>query len=156
MVRHDPTQKEEEKRMKRMAGIVAIAALGLCMTMAGAEDKPDGTLKLSGGSVAAGVGITWEKGTLSYQGKEWPVDVRGLSVGDVGVTKMEATGEVYNLKKVPDFNGKYVAAGAGAAAGGGATAVVLKNENGVTVKLVSTTQGINIGVGVGGAVMKIR
>jgi len=142
--------------MKRLVGIAAIAALGLCMTMARAEDKPDATLKLTGGSVAAGVGIAWEKGTLSFQGKEWPVEVKGLSVGDVGVTKIDATGDVFNLKNVPDFNGKYVAAGAGAAVGGGGTAVVLKNENGVTVKLVSATQGINIGVGVGGAVMKIR
>jgi hypothetical protein len=29
------------------------------MTMARAEDKPDATLKLTGGSVAAGVGIAW-------------------------------------------------------------------------------------------------
>ncbi len=142
--------------MKRMVGIAAIAALGLCMTMARAEDKPDATLKLSGGSIAAGVGIVWEKGTLSFQGKDWPVEVRGVSVGDVGVAKIDATGEVYGLKKVPDFNGTYAAAGAGGTAAVGGTGVVMTNENGVTVKLVSATQGINIGAGVGGVVMKIR
>jgi uncharacterized protein YjeT (DUF2065 family) len=37
-----------------------IIALGLCMKMARAQDKPDATLKLSGGSIGAGVGIVWK------------------------------------------------------------------------------------------------
>jgi len=50
------------------------------------------TLRLSGGSVAAGVGVDWASGTLTYQGKHYPVSVKGLSVGDVGVTSIEASG----------------------------------------------------------------
>jgi len=36
--------------------------------------------------LAAGVGITLESGTLTYEGKKYPVTVNGLSVGDVGIT----------------------------------------------------------------------
>jgi hypothetical protein len=34
---------------------------------------PDATLRLSGGSFAAGIGFSWGKGTLTYKGKDYPV-----------------------------------------------------------------------------------
>jgi len=140
-----------------MIGLATIAALGVCLTVARAEEKaPDATLRLSGGSVAAGIGVSWGSGTLSYKGKDYPVDVKGLSVGDVGVTKIEASGKVYNLKKIEDFSGNYTAAGAGLTAAGGAGAAVMKNQNGVTVELVSTTQGVKVTVGAAGVDMKIK
>ena len=77
------------------------------------EGKPDATLRLSGGSLAAGIGFSWGKGTLTYKGKDYPVSVNGLSLGKVGITGSSAYGEVYNLKKLQDFNGHYHAGGAG-------------------------------------------
>jgi hypothetical protein len=143
--------------MRRMIGLATVAALGLCLTVARAEEKtPDATLRLSGGSVAAGVGINWGGGTLTFKGKEYPVDVKGLSVGDVGVTKIEASGKVYNLKSLDDFNGNYTAAAGGVTAAGGASGAVMKNQNGVTVELVSTTQGVKVTVGAGGVEMKLK
>jgi hypothetical protein len=143
--------------MRRMIGVVTVIALGLCLTIARAEDKvPDATLRLSGGSVAAGIGVSWGSGTLSYKGKEYPVDVKGLSVGDVGVTKIEASGKVFNLKSVDDFNGNYTAAGAGLTAAGGAGGAVMKNQSGVTVELISTTQGVKVAIGAAGVDMKIK
>jgi hypothetical protein len=140
-----------------MIGLVTMAALGFCLTVARAEDKaPDATLKLSGGSIAAGVGVSWGSGTLTYKGKEYPVDVKGLSVGDVGATKIEASGKVYNLAKLEDFDGNYTAAGAGLTAAGGAGAAVMKNQNGVTVELVATTQGVKVTAAAGGVEMKIK
>jgi hypothetical protein len=143
--------------MRRIIGLATIAALGVCLTVARAEEKePDATLRLSGGSVAAGIGVSWGSGTLSYKGKDYPVDVKGLSVGDVGITKMEAAGKVYNLKKLEDFNGNYTAVAAGLTAAGGAGAAAMKNQNGVTVELVSTTQGVKVAVGAAGVDMKIK
>jgi hypothetical protein len=53
--------------MKRIMGLMTVAVLGLGLTVARAEDKtPDATLKLSAGSIAAGVGISWGSGTLTY------------------------------------------------------------------------------------------
>ena len=143
--------------MRRMVGIAAVAALGLCVAVAGAEDKkPNATLRLSGGSIAAGVGVAWSSGTLAYKGKRYPVEVTGLTVGDVGITKIEASGDVYGLRKLSDFDGNYTAAAVGATVAGGAGAAVMKNQNGVTVELVSTTQGVKITVGGAGVSMKIR
>src|SRR5262249_34102642 len=59
----------KENGMRRMIGLASMIALGFCLTTARAEEKtPDATLKLSGGSVAAGVGVSWGSGTLTYKG----------------------------------------------------------------------------------------
>jgi hypothetical protein len=129
--------------------VIRLIAIGGLLSILGgvavAQDKkPDATLKLSEGSVAAGIGFSWGKGTLTYQGKTHAVKVQGLSVGEVGITKAEATGEVFNLKKLEDFNGNYTAAGAGGTVGGGAGITAMKNQNGVVIELKSTTQGANV------------
>ncbi|HSV08227.1 MAG TPA: hypothetical protein VLI07_17060 [Candidatus Binatus sp.] len=143
--------------MRRMMGFMAVAALGLALTAAEAKSRtPNATLRLTGGSVAAGVGVDWGRGTLTYQGKTYPVAVKGLSVGDVGVTSIEASGKVFNLKKLSDFDGNYTAVGAGLTAAGGAGVAAMKNQNGVTVELVSTTRGVDIALGGAGVDMKIN
>jgi len=143
--------------MRRIIGVAAIVALGLCATGAWADDRtPDGKITLNAGSVAAGVGVNWGGGTLTYKGKEYPVEVKGLSIGDVGATKISASGDVYNLHSIDDFNGNYTAAGAGLTVAGGASAAVMKNQNGVTVELVSTTKGAKVTAGAGGVEMRIK
>jgi hypothetical protein len=100
--------------------------------------------------VAVGIGFSWGKGTLTYQGKNYPVKVEGLTVGEVGVSRATAAGKVFNLKKVADFAGTYTAASAGGTVGGGAAATVMKNQNGVVVELTSTTQGASLRLGAQG------
>ena len=98
---------------------VAVAALSLGLSVAHAqEETPDATLTLSSGSVAAGIGFTWGSGTLTYRGKVYPIDVMGLSIADVGISELETTGKVYNLKNLDDFDGNYMAVEAGMTLGG--------------------------------------
>src|SRR5947209_18756132 len=68
------------------------------------QSKPDATLRLSGGSFALGIGVNWGSGTLTYKGKDYPVKVKGLSIGKVGMTSSSANGEVFNLKHLQNFN----------------------------------------------------
>ena len=63
---------------------------------------------------------------------------------------------VFHLRKLSDFDGTYAAVDAAAAAGGGAGVAEMKNRNGVTVELVSTTKGVEIGLGTAGVEMKIE
>ena len=129
-----------------LIGLVAVGSLvSLLLGLALAQDKkPDATLTLSEGSVAVGIGWTWGKGTLSYQGKTYALKVEGLSVGEVGVTRATAAGNVFGLKKLADFNGTYAAGAAGGTVGGGAGISAMKNQNGVVIELKSTTQGANL------------
>src|SRR4029077_19820672 len=116
----------------------------------------EATLRLSGGSVAAGIGFSWGSGTLTYQGKNYPVKVNGLSLGKVGISGATATGEVYNLKHLQDFDGHYNAGAAGLTVAGGASAVAMKNQNGVKVVLSSTNRGVDVTVAGGGVDMKLK
>jgi len=125
--------------------VVALAGLAVAQVK-----KAEATLTLSEGSVAAGIGFSWGKGTLSYGGRTYPVRVEGLSVGEVGVTRATAKGEVSNLEKLADFPGNYVAVGAGATAAGGAGVTVMRNQNGVVVEMTSTTQGASLRLGAEG------
>jgi len=128
-----------------MAAVVTVVSLCVGLSLAAdAKRKPDATLKLSEGSVAVGIGWSWGKGTLTYKGKSYPVKVDGLTVGEVGVKRATAVGNVYDLKSLADFDGTYVAGGAGATIGGGAGITAMKNQNGVTIEMKSTTQGASL------------
>jgi hypothetical protein len=138
---------------------VGILLLAICLLPAfsqAASSKPDAILRLTGGSVAAGIGYSWEKGTLTYKGKDYPVSLKGLSLVKVGITKVTATGKVYNLKSLRDFDGNYTAAGAGMTLAGGGTVVTMKNQNNVKVELSSTNKGVDFSLGGGGVSMNIK
>ncbi len=137
---------------------VLILALAAVLAPAlSAEDKaPDATIRLSEGSVAAGIGWNWGKGTLTYMGKSYPVKISGLSVAEVGITRAEASGTVYNLKSLDDFNGVFAAAGAEGTAGKGAGVSSLRNSKGVVINLKSETKGANIKVAAEGLKLEIE
>jgi hypothetical protein len=61
---------------------------------------------------------------------------------DVGVSDYTATGSVYNLKKLEDFEGTYAAATAGATVAGGVSGAAMRNQNGVLIQLSATRQGL--------------
>jgi hypothetical protein len=140
-----------------MLGFIAVAGVGILSTHALAKsEKPDGTVKITGKSVAAGVGFSWGKGTLTYHGKEYPFSIDGLSVGDVGVSSATATGSVYHLKSLDDFNGQYTAASTGAAVAGGGGVATMKNASGVTMNLKATTRGLKFKIGADGVKVKLE
>lgn len=143
---------------RTVTALVAVGSLvsllaGLALAQA---KKPDATLSLTEGTVGVGIGFSWGKGTLSYKGKTYPVKVEGLSVGDVGVQKATATGSVYDLKKLEDFDGNYTAGAAGATIGGGAGIAAMKNQNGVVIEMKSTTQGANLKLAAEGLKLSVQ
>jgi hypothetical protein len=145
--------------MKRLAMFtVVMMTLFLCVSgLAVAQDKvPDATLMMSEGQVAFGIGFSWGKGVLTFQGKEYPFKVKGISVVDIGITKATSSGKVYNLKKLEDFNGNYTAASAEGTLAGGAGALTMKNQNGVVIDLVSTTAGVNLKLSVEGVSLTLE
>jgi hypothetical protein len=120
------------------------------------KPKPDATLTMSEGQVAVGIGWSWGKGTLSYKGKKYEFKVDGLSVVDIGITKATSKGKVFNLKKIEDFDGIYTAMAAEGTLAGGAGVTKMKNQNGVVIELVSTTQGANLKLAAEGVKFAIK
>jgi hypothetical protein len=123
------------------------------------QSKPDATLRLSGGSFALGIGFRWGSGTLTYNGKNYPVKVNGLSVGKVGMTGVSAYGEVFNLKHLQDFNGHYNVGAAGTRGvtlGKGKAGTLMSNQAGVIVRLAATQTGLDVNATGGGIEMQIQ
>jgi len=125
-------------------------------SMAGASGDTTGTVSIESKSIAIGIGVSWGDGVLVYRGNRYPFSVDGLSVVDLGVSKVTATGTVANLKNLADFNGNFVQAGAGAVVGGGAGAAVLRNQNGVEISLTATAQGIRFALSATGVNVKLK
>lgn len=134
-----------------MTGVVLLVAAAVS-----AQDKPVGKVTVESKSIAVGVGVSWGDGKLTYQGKEHAFSINGLSVADLGISKATATGEVFNLKKLSDFSGNYVAAQAGAAVGGGAGAVTMKNQHGVVMQLTGTGTGVKLTLAAKGIDVKLK
>jgi len=74
----------------------------------------------------------------------------------VGISRASATGVVHNLTKLADFDGNYTAITAGAAVGGGAGATTMRNQNGVVIDLIETTQGAKFNLSVDGMRLTLK
>jgi len=151
-------------RIMKRVGLLLVA---LCLTVTVAfargggkssQESPDAILQLSGGSFAAGIGFSWGEGTLTYKGKTYPVSVNGMSIGKIGITNSTARGEVYHLRKLTDFDGKYTSVGAGLTlVGGVAVVTTMENQNGVRIDVHSTTKGApTFTIGHAGVDMRIK
>ena len=136
--------------------VVALSCLAVLSVAIAAEPAPTGTVKLTSKAVAIGVGVTWGDGTLSFDGRNYPFSVEGLSVVDLGVSNITASGEVFNLKRVSDFSGNYAAGEAGIAIAGGPTDTIMKNENGVVLRLHGTQQGARLTLAAQGVKLTIK
>ncbi|MGO9018524.1 MAG: DUF1134 domain-containing protein [Syntrophobacteraceae bacterium] len=152
----------KNSKVSKMVGVVILGLFLVSGGLAAAQSEVnsglpwDGLVKLSTTSVGVGIGAHWGSGTLTQAGKEYPLKVEGLSVGNVGITKATALGEVYNLKKISDINGQYASVGAGATVGGGGAGITMKNANGVVIHVVTTTEGVNFSLGTQGITITLE
>jgi len=124
-----------------------------------AEDPlgpPSGTLRLESRDVAAGIGVSCGQGILTVDGVDHPFSVSGLSVADLGVARVTATGEVHGLRKLEDFNGTYQGVTLGLAVGGGSEFVAMRNENGVYIKMRAGQQGVRLSLATNGTLLRLE
>lgn len=112
------------------------------------EGPPDGTMEFKGEQFRLILGGGSGSGVLHFQGKDYPFTAKGGSVGGVGVTEVEAMGNVYHLAKIEDFPGNYSGATMGAALVKGAGTSSWQNTKGVVivVKGKQTGAALNLGI----------
>lgn len=124
--------------------ILSLAVVGLLALSPGVSlaDEPDGTITYTGGSAALGIGFSWGQGILHFKGMDYPFKVNGLSIADVGASKIQATGTVWHLSSIEQFPGNYTAAKAGVTVAGGGGGTAMQNQNGVVIQMGATTQGL--------------
>ncbi len=131
--------------------LVAAAALPLAALLqpAVAElGEPDGTVTLATTAVSVGVGWEWGGGTLTLKdGTTHRFEISGLNVLDVGISQVDASGEVYNLDQLSDFPGTYTAVDASAALIKGAGVLEMTNGKGTRMVLRSNQTGVRLQLG---------
>jgi hypothetical protein len=110
--------------------------------------QPVGKVSIDQKQIGLIVGGSIGGGTLTFEDKEYPFKLKGLSAGiNVGLSKMSASGEVYDLADISKFPGIYTKLDASVALGGGMGGLRLKNQNGVIMTLHSRTAGLELNLG---------
>ena len=137
-----------------LSGCVGNVALG---PDAVRGQTPDGTVEMQEvqaayiGSGSAGTGI------LFYRGAQHPFEVGGVGVGGLGLSTINATGEVYNLRDLGQFPGTYGQARYGFAIGTASGGDLwLQNESGVILHLKAKRTGLMLSLGGDAVVISMR
>jgi hypothetical protein len=125
--------------------LAAVVYAGQGRKPVGQSPKAAGAVTFAG-TVAAppgGMGVTWGKGTLILNdGTQHAFEVNGLGVTSTreAIVSMQAVGEVFNLKKLEDFEGTYKAGQREVTTGRAAEDISLTNERGVVIAMSLKTQ----------------
>jgi len=103
------------------------------------------------GSAAAG------GGTLFFRGRSYRFTINGLGIGGIGASKLEATGEVYQLARVSDLEGIYGQVRLGwALASQGDGRLWLQNDKGVVLRLRTKREGLMLAAGADAVRIRLR
>ena len=136
--------------------ILGLAIFSFGASAADAPKKPSGTVSINENQFALIIGGSTGGGVLTYQGKQYPFKLSGMSLGaNVGVSKLSASGEVYDLSDISKFSGTFTKLESSITLGGGVGGTVLRNENGVIMRLTSTSQGLQLNLSASGVTVKL-
>lgn len=90
----------------------ALAALGAALPARAQRNRPDpnpdASVEIEQVRVGVlAVGASVGGGRLYFRGGEYRFSVRGIEFGSVGVSALSARGEVFGLRRLEDFSGRY-------------------------------------------------
>ena len=72
------------------------------------DPNPDASIEIEQVRVGVlAVGASVGGGRLHFRGQEHRFSVRGIEFGSVGVASLSARGEVFGLRRLEDFSGRY-------------------------------------------------
>lgn len=149
MREHNPSARPRRIARRRFGQVLAAGVAGLALPRAArAEAVASGTVYIEQVQIAFIGSGNLGGGVLSYGGHQYDFTVGGLGIGGFGISKMEATGTVYDLHDVRDFSGAYVQARYGLAVGQlSAGELWLQNPNGVGIHLKAKRTGLALSLG---------
>ena len=139
-----------------LSAFALVLFFGLTATTNAKDPQPVGKVTINDTQLGFIVGGSWGKGVLSYDGVDYEFKIKGLKLGTIGISKVSAVGDVYNMTSLSQFSGTYVAGQAGIAIAGGVGGTVLQNQNKVHIRLSSTQKGAALNVGVDGITIELK
>ena len=145
------------KPLRRIIVVAFMAAAALSLITPASAQTPSGTIEFRVLKVGFIIGGGGGRGTLFYQGKQYPLSVGGVSIGaTIGVASADMVGEVYNLNNPADIDGAYSATSAGIAIAGGGKVASLSNARGVVIKVRGKQIGLKLSLDLSGLTIKLR
>jgi len=135
-------------KFKMVTGILC-AFIAAALPQAVQSQKQVSTVTLDEEEIRLLLGGDKGKGVLTFQGKKYPFTIKGLTAGGIGIQKVHASGNVYFLKKVEDFTGKYTELTAGATAAKGIGTASFQNNRGVYMSMKERATGLALSLGIG-------
>jgi hypothetical protein len=144
------------------AGVTATLALAAC----GGQDsaipnpvaglRPDGTVEMHEVQAAYMGSGSAGGGTLFHRVRAYPFTIVGAGVGGIGLSTIDARGEVYRLPEVRLFPGTYAQGRYGIAVGTtSAGDLWLQNEAGVIMRLKARREGLMLSLGADAVVISM-
>jgi hypothetical protein len=115
-----------------------------------------GSVRIKVTKVGFIVGVGGGSGTLNFKGKQYRLNIGGVSAGTIGVAGMDLVGTASNLRTAADIAGVYSAASAGVAVAGGGKVATLQNSNGVVLTLSGKQVGFEASLSVSGLEISLR
>lgn len=159
------------RMVRNLLTLMLITSCLAVVVYAGQARKPVGQSPKAAGAVTfagtvaappSGMGVTWGKGTLILNdGTQHAFEVNGLGVTSTreAIVSMQAVGEVFNLKKLEDFEGTYKASQREVTTGRAEEDISLTNERGVVIamslKAQATTRDVTLTPSATGITVKL-
>lgn len=148
-------------RMAAFASSLVLGAATFAVPAVAAQDpgtsgRPAGLVTIVAKAADIGVGYTWGDGILKYHGHTYHFGVKGVDVAAVGFSKVVGHGRVYHLNSLHDFNGTYAAANGEATLGNGLGGRILKNGNGVEIRIDDVSKGARLAGAAQGIELTLR
>lgn len=147
------------RKLSLSATVLTLVALAFAtLNLPARAEDPSGTVTLESTSIAIGIGVQWGSGTLTLKdGSTHSFSVDGLSVLDLGASKVKATGEVFGLTDIADFPGDYASVEASATIGTMSKGdLVMKNQNDVIIHLTPVAEGVQLTAAAKGMILKMK
>jgi hypothetical protein len=149
------------KRLLIVAAAVVVVAGCATSVKVGPEavagQIPDGTVEMNQVQAAFIGNAGGGTGTLHFRGHAYQFTVGGLGIGGIGVSTIDADGEVYKLHGLSQFPGAYGQAQYGYALGNkSAGDLWLENEAGVIMHLKARRTGLMLSLGGDGVVISMK
>jgi len=132
-----------------LAGCTAGAGGSIALGPDAVKGKtPDGTVDMEEVQAAYIGSGNAGKGVLTFRGRSYPFLVGGAGIGGIGLSTIDASGEVYNLRELSQFPGTYGQARYGFAIGtSSAGDLWMQNEQGVILRLNAKRTGLMLSLG---------
>lgn len=143
--------------VRGMFGLALAAVALLAMVAPSAAQTPSATVEFTVWTAGAGAGAARGDGTLTMaDGKKYGISVENLKMGTVGLSYVQASGHVYNLKQAQDIEGNFLEGEAGIAIIYGVSGMMMSNDKDVSIKLFATQWGLNFTLGFGGMYIRVK